>query len=52
MSTDPNRPTETAEAGDEQRRCRCGRELVRSVETEACIACGRPESTCACGPND
>jgi ribosomal protein L37E len=49
MSTDPIPMTETP---DEQRRCRCGRELVRSVETETCIACGRPESTCACGPND
>lgn len=52
MSTDPIPTTEAAESTDEQRRCRCGRELVRSVETETCIACGRPESTCACGPND
>lgn len=46
----PTDPIETDE--DLRRRCRCGRELVRSVESETCIACGRPEATCACGPND
>jgi len=56
MATEPNRVTETTDATtDEQRRCRCGRELRQpgaSSDVPTCIGCGQPEAACACGPND
>jgi len=52
-STEASQPAETTETPDEtQRRCRCGRELVRGADTATCIGCGKLEGECACGPND
>ena len=55
MTQDTNRPNETTETTDEQRRCRCGRELRRGAtgaEAAVCIGCEHPEAECACGPKD